>query len=94
MSTIQQFEEAAAKATQASAQADTWANGPEGVFVDTASGPVPTIAEFNREAASRVKGTAEAGTGSLMRVGGKNPASGSITPPPATPVVQKAQAGI
>lgn len=70
MSTIQQFEEAAAKATQASAQADTWANGPEYVFVDTASGPVPTIAEFNREAASRVEGTAEAGTGSLMRVGG------------------------
>ena len=70
MSTIQQFEEAAAKATQASAKADTWANGPEYVFVDTASGPVPTIAEFNRAAAAAANATAEAGTGSLMRVGG------------------------
>lgn len=48
MSTIQEFEEAAAKATQASAQADTWANGAEGVYVETDSGPVPTIAEFAR----------------------------------------------
>ena len=67
---IRQLQDAADKATQASAQADAWANGPEYVFVDTASGPVPTIAEFNRAAAARVEGTTEAGAGSLMRVGG------------------------
>lgn len=54
MSTIQDFEEAAAKATQASAQADTWANGPINTTVPTDSGPVPTIAEFNRAAQARV----------------------------------------
>lgn len=48
MSTIQEFEAAAAKATQASAQADTWANGPINTTVPTDSGPVPTIAEFIR----------------------------------------------
>lgn len=45
---IQQLQEAAAKATQASAKADTWANGAVGVTVPTDSGPVPTIAEFTR----------------------------------------------
>lgn len=54
MSTIQDFEEAAAKATQASAQADTWANGPINTTVPTDSGPVPTIAEFTRAAQERV----------------------------------------
>lgn len=54
MSTIQEFEAAAAKATQASAQADTWANGPINTTVPTDSGPVPTIAEFNRAALARV----------------------------------------
>ena len=54
MSTIQEFEAAAAKATQASAQADTWANGPINTTVPTDSGPVPTIAEFNRAAQERV----------------------------------------
>lgn len=54
MSTIQEFEVAAAKATQASAQADTWANGPINTTVPTDSGPVPTIAEFNRAAQERV----------------------------------------
>lgn len=48
MSAIQQFQEAADKATQASAQADTWANGPINTTVPTDSGPVPTIAEFTR----------------------------------------------
>ena len=67
MSTIQQFEEAAAKATQASAQADTWANGPEGVFVDTASGPVPTIAEFNRAAASSTSAASAASSATLAK---------------------------
>lgn len=58
MSTIaQQLEQAAAKATQASEQADLWANGPEGEFVNTDSGPVPTIAEFNRIAAASVEAT-------------------------------------
>lgn len=48
MSTVQQFQEAADKATQASAQADNWANGPINTTVPTDSGPVPTIAEFTR----------------------------------------------
>lgn len=48
MSAIQEFEAAAAKATQASSQADTWANGPVNTTVPTDSGPVPTIAEFTR----------------------------------------------
>lgn len=48
MSTVQQFQEAADKATQASAQADAWANGPINTTVATDSGPVPTIAEFTR----------------------------------------------
>lgn len=55
MSTIaQQLEQAAAKATQASAQADQWANGPVNTYVPTDSGPVPTIAEFNRVTQARV----------------------------------------
>lgn len=54
MSTIQQFQEAADKATQASAQADAWAKGPVNTTVPTDSGPVPTIAEFNRAAQARV----------------------------------------
>ena len=45
---IQQLQEAADKATQASTQAKTWANGGVGVTVPTDSGPVPTIAEFTR----------------------------------------------
>lgn len=60
MSTIQQFQEAADKATQASAQADTWANGPVNTTVPTDSGPVPTIAEFNRAAQARVDASIEA----------------------------------
>lgn len=60
MSTIQEFEAAAAKATQASAQADTWANGPINTTVPTDSGPVPTIAEFNRAAQTRVDASIEA----------------------------------
>ena len=60
MSTIQEFEAAAAKATQASAQADTWANGPINTTVPTDSGPVPTIAEFNRAAQARVDASIEA----------------------------------
>lgn len=60
MSTIQEFEAAAAKATQASAQADTWANGPINTNVPTDSGPVPTIAEFNRAAQARVNESIEA----------------------------------
>lgn len=58
MSTIaEQLQEAADKATQASEQADLWANGPINTTVPTASGPVPTIAEFNRAAAARVEDT-------------------------------------
>ena len=60
MSTIQEFEAAAAKATQASAQADTWANGPINTTVPTDSGPVPTIAEFNRAAQARVDASIDA----------------------------------
>lgn len=48
MSTIQEFEAAAAKATQASSQAYTWAKGPINTSVPTDSGLVPTIAEFTR----------------------------------------------
>lgn len=48
MSTIQEFEAAAAKATQASSQAYTWAKGPINTSVQTDSGLVPTIAEFTR----------------------------------------------
>lgn len=58
MSTIaEQLQEAADKATQASELADLWANGPINTTVPTASGPVPTIAEFNRAAAARVEDT-------------------------------------
>ncbi|MGI4260837.1 hypothetical protein ACR2VJ_27480, partial [Klebsiella pneumoniae] len=58
MSTIaEQLQEAADKATQASELADLWANGPINTTVPTASGPVPTIAEFNRAAAERVEDT-------------------------------------
>ena len=49
MSTIaEQLQEAADKATKASAQADVWATGPVRTTVPTDSGPVPTIAEFTR----------------------------------------------
>lgn len=60
MSTIQQFQEAADKATQASVQADAWANGPINTTVPTDSGPVPTIAEFNRAAQARVDASIDA----------------------------------
>lgn len=60
MSTIQDFEEAAAKATQASAQADTWANGPINTTVPTDSGPVPTIAEFTRANQERANSAIDA----------------------------------
>lgn len=60
MSTIQQFQEAADKATQASAQADAWANGPINATVTTDSGPVPTIAEFTRAAQERADAAIEA----------------------------------
>lgn len=60
MSTIQEFEAAAAKATQASAQADIWANGPINTTVPTDSGQVPTIAEFNRAAQARVDASIDA----------------------------------
>lgn len=60
MSTIQQFQEAADKATQASAQADTWANGPINTTVPTDSGPVPTIAEFNRANQARADAAIDA----------------------------------
>lgn len=62
MSTIQDFEEAAAKATQASSQADTWANGPINTTVPTDSGPVPTIAEFTRAAQERVDDAIDSAT--------------------------------
>lgn len=60
MSTIQEFEEAAAKATQASAQAYTWANGPINTTVPTDSGPVPTIAEFTRANQARADAAIDA----------------------------------
>lgn len=60
MSTIQEFEAAAAKATQASAQADTWANGPINTTVPTDSGPVPTIAEFTRANQARADAAIDA----------------------------------
>lgn len=60
MSTIQEFEAAAAKATQASAQADAWANGPINTTVQTDSGPVPTIAEFTRANQARADDAIEA----------------------------------
>lgn len=44
----EQLNEAAKKATRASAQAEAWATGPVGTTVPTDSGPVPTIAEFTR----------------------------------------------
>lgn len=54
MSTIaEQLQEAADKASQASAQAGLWATGPVGTTVPTDSGPVPTIAEFTRSAQER-----------------------------------------
>lgn len=54
MSTIaEQLQEAADKATRASAQAGVWATGPVGTTVSTDSGPVPTIAEFTRAAQTR-----------------------------------------
>lgn len=48
MSTAQQLQEAADKATKASSQAKTWSSGPINTTVPTDSGPVPTIAEFIR----------------------------------------------
>lgn len=58
MSTIaEQLQEAADKATQASSQADLWARGPINTTVPTGSGPVPTIAEFNRVATASVQAT-------------------------------------
>lgn len=54
MSTIaEQLQEAADKASQASAQAGLWATGPVGTTVPTDSGPVPTISEFTRAAQER-----------------------------------------
>ena len=54
MSTIaEQLQEAADKASQASAQAGLWTTGPVGTTVPTESGPVPTIAEFTRAAQER-----------------------------------------
>lgn len=44
-----QLNEAAKKATRASAQAEAWVNGPAGSFVETDSGQVPTIAELTRQ---------------------------------------------
>lgn len=61
MSTIaEQLQEAADKATQASELAGLWANGPDNTTVPTDSGPVPTIAEFNRAAQARVDASIEA----------------------------------
>ena len=61
MSTIaEQLQEAADKATQASEQAGLWATGPDNTTVPTDSGPVPTIAEFNRAAQARVDASIEA----------------------------------
>lgn len=61
MSSIaEQLQEAADKATQASEQADQWANGPVNTTVPTDSGPVPTIAEFTRAAQARVDASIEA----------------------------------
>lgn len=48
MNTIQEFEAAAANATQASSQAKAWAIGPINSGIMTDSGLVPTIAEFIR----------------------------------------------
>ena len=45
----EQLNEAAKKATRASAQAEAWVNGPAGSFVETDSGQVPTIAELTRQ---------------------------------------------
>lgn len=61
MSTIaEQLQEAADKASQASAQAGLWATGPVGTTVPTDSGPVPTIAEFTRANQERVDDAIEA----------------------------------
>lgn len=49
----EQLNEAAKKATRASAQAEAWVNGTVGTTVPTDSGPVPTIAEFTRAAQER-----------------------------------------
>lgn len=61
MTTIaEQLQEAADKATQASEQGNQWATGPVNTTVPTDSGPVPTIAEFNRAAQARVDASIEA----------------------------------
>lgn len=61
MTTIaEQLQQAADKATQASEQGNQWANGPVNTTVSTDSGPVPTIAEFNRAAQARVDASIEA----------------------------------
>lgn len=57
---VEQLQEAADKATQASEQADAWAKGPVGTTVPTDSGPVPTIAEFARAAQARADASIEA----------------------------------
>lgn len=60
MSTAQQLQEAADKATKASAQAETWAKGPINTTVPTDSGPVPTIAEFTRANQARADNAIDA----------------------------------
>lgn len=57
---IKQLQDAADKATRASEQARLWSEGGVGVTVPTDSGPVPTIAEFNRAAQDRVDASIEA----------------------------------
>lgn len=60
MTVENQLQEAADKATQASAQAEVWAKGGVGVTVPTDSGPVPTIAEFTRAAQERADNAIDA----------------------------------
>lgn len=78
----QQLQEAADKATQASAQADTWAKGPINTTVPTDSGPVPTIAEFNRAAQARVDEAIEEVTWILSDGVYGNVSSGLAATPP------------
>ena len=83
MSTIaEQLQEAADKATKASAQADVWATGPAGATVTTGSGPVPTIAEFNRAAQARVDEAIEGVTWILSDGVYGNVSSGLAATPP------------
>lgn len=70
----ERLDEAATLAENASAIATEWANGPENTFIETESGPLPTLAEFMRSKATVIDGAVQesalAEQTSQLQVGG------------------------